>query len=96
MGDAGSAQLPFRTPWGWNGSQSYRSVVSAVDEGGTIRGLNGVIPSRAQGVQLIEDAGGSVLRIEGPHAYPNPHDFTHINDLTNGGQRGTIEIAGLE
>jgi RHS repeat-associated protein len=94
--ERGSMQLPSKSPWGWSGSRSYRAAVSAVDEGGTLRGVSGIVPSRSQGVQLIEDARGRVLRIEGPHEPPNPHQFPHINYSTSGGSRGTLEILGLD
>ena len=43
-------------------------------------------------VYLIEEAGGTVKRIEGPHNAPNPHNFNHINYTTPGGEKGTIRI----
>ncbi len=43
-------------------------------------------------MDLIKESGGKVNRIEGPHEYPNPHNFNHINYTTPNGKKGTIEI----
>lgn len=85
---------PVRTPWGWSGSRPYRAVVRTVDQGGTLTSVSGVVPSRQVAEQLIRDAGGQVLRVEGPHMPPNPHSYPHINFVTSSGQRGTIRIEG--
>lgn len=77
---------------GWTGDKTWRENVDTVDNGGTITSLNGGIPSQNQAIELIKQAGGSVLRIDGPHPYPNPHTFPHINYLTRNGIKGTIQI----
>jgi len=55
-----------------------------------------VVPTQAEAVQLITDAGGTIQRIEGPHAPPNPHIFPHINDTTPSGWKGTLRILEVE
>lgn len=72
---------PVRTPWGWSGSRSYRAAVAEVDAGGTLKTVGGTIPTRAQAEMLVEDAGGTVQQIEGPHPPPNPYQYHHINYL---------------
>ena len=94
--EAGEIGLPFRTPWGWSGSAAYRAVVAVVRGGGTIEELGGVVPTQSQAVQLIIDAGGTIQRIEGPHAPPNPHVFPHINYTTPSGWKGTLRILEVE
>ena len=77
---------------GWVGDKTWRGNVNTVSQGGTITALNGGIPTESQAIQLINQAGGNILRIEGPHMFPNPHDFAHINYLTSTGTKGTIRI----
>jgi RHS repeat-associated protein len=90
--ETGSVRPPVRTPWGWSGSRSYRAAVAEVDAGGTLKTVGRTIPTRAQAEMLIEDAGGTVQRIEGPHLPPNPHQYHHINYTTSSGLRGTVQI----
>jgi hypothetical protein len=54
------------------------------------------VPTQAEGEALIEDAGGRIERIEGPHEPPNPHQYPHINYETPNGAKGTIRIQSLE
>ena len=79
---------------GWVGDKAWRENVSTVGRGGTINSLNGGIPTKDQAIQLINQSGGSVLRVEGPHVFPNPHTFPHINYITSNGAKGTIQIFG--
>ena len=76
---------------GWEGDATWRHNVNTVGNGGTIEQLRGGIPTQSQGVKLIEQAGGSILRIEGPHQFPNPHTYDHINYLVRG-IKGTLRI----
>lgn len=48
-----------------------------------------------QGVDLISQAGGEIVRIEGAHDFPNPHIFPHINYVV-GKIRGSLRILALE
>jgi hypothetical protein len=80
---------------GWRGDAGWKEAVRNVDKGGTIRSIGGNVTTKQEAIDLITEAGGKILRIEGPHAAPNPHNFTHINYLTSGGLKGTIEIIGL-
>lgn len=57
-----------------------------------ITSLNGGVPTKAQAMQLINQSGGTPLRIEGAHQFPNPHNYTHINYVTSSGVKGTIKI----
>jgi hypothetical protein len=97
LGDeTGAASLPFRTPWGWSGSASYRAAVGAVDQGATIEDVGGIVPTQSEAEQLIEDGGGTVQRIENAHEPPNPHQYPHINYTTSAGIRGTIQIQEVQ
>jgi hypothetical protein len=54
--------------------------------------LNGQLPTQQEAIDLINEAGGTVNRIEGPHNEPNTHNFNHINYTTPSGGKGTIKI----
>ncbi|NNN22581.1 MAG: hypothetical protein HKL80_11350 [Acidimicrobiales bacterium] len=92
--ETGSVSLPYKTPWGWSGSSSYRAVVNTVSEGGTIEEVGGIVPTQAQAEQLIENSGGTIQRIDDAHQPPNPHQYPHINYTTRNGARGTLQIQG--
>ena len=77
---------------GWEGDKTWRENVKTVGSGGTIKSLNGGIPTESQARQLISQSGGTLTRVEGPHLYPNPHTFPHINYVTQEGIKGTIQI----
>jgi hypothetical protein len=77
---------------GWRGDRDWRAALRAVESGGTIRDFNGTRATQQEAIDLIQQAGGRVDRIDPPHAAPNPHDFPHINYTTPSGGRGTIEI----
>jgi hypothetical protein len=77
---------------GWRGDSTWRANVSEVGSGGTIKSINGTIPTEQEAIDLINTSGGKVLRIEEPHAAPNPHNFPHINYETPSGGKGTIQI----
>ena len=80
---------------GWQNDKTWRENVNTVAEGGTITELNGGIPTQTQGVQLINQARGQVIRIEGPHQYPNPHTYPHINYVVND-LKSTLRILAFE
>lgn len=77
---------------GWVGDKTWRKNVSTMGRGGTIMSLNGGIPTKDQAISLINQSGGTVLRIEGSHLFPNPHNYSHINYVTDIGKKGTIRI----
>ncbi len=77
---------------GWRGDKVWKKNVKKVEEGGTIKELDGGIPSEEEAIALINESGGIVLRIEEAHPYPNPHNFRHINYTTFFGGKGTIQI----
>jgi len=86
------------TKWGWRGSPPWRNAVRVVERGGTIRGVMGKIPSYDEAVMLLEDAGGTIVRVEGPHSATSVAasiDFPHINFLTSSGKKGHLEILSL-
>jgi hypothetical protein len=76
---------------GWVGDATWRGNVATVRAGGTIRTINGVVPTEEEAIHLIESSGGRVQRIEGPHEPPNPHDFKHINYLSPRGSKASFE-----
>ena len=80
---------------GWRNDKTWRENVETVRNGGTITELNGGIPTQSEGVDLISQAGGEIVRIEGAHDFPNPHIFPHINYVV-GKIRGTLRILALE
>lgn len=77
---------------GWVGDKTWRANLKTIDGGGTITSLDGGIPTAGEATSLINQVGGKVLRIEGAHLAPNPHNFPHINYLTQNGVKGTIKI----
>ncbi|MBI3886999.1 MAG: VCBS repeat-containing protein [Opitutae bacterium] len=83
------------TQWGWRGGKTWRDGVKAVSKGGTLESIAGKIPSRADALDMIKQAGGRVIRIESGHLPPNPHIYPHINFETAAGLKGTIKIGGL-
>ncbi len=78
---------------GWKNDKTWKGNVKTVGKGGTITSLNGGIPTKTQAVDLIQQSGGNVIRIEGAHNPSNPHNYPHINYETANGIKGTIRIA---
>jgi RHS repeat-associated protein len=89
-------QIRIQTPWGWSGQASFKAAAKELQKGGTIRDIGGRIPTEKQAELLLREAKCTPLRIEGPHPYPNPHGFWHINYSTPSGARGTIQIVPPE
>ena len=77
---------------GWRGDVGWRAAVKQVAQGGTLESIGGTIPTESEAADLIDEGGGRVDRVEGPHEPPNPHQYNHINYTTAGGNRGTIRI----
>ena len=77
---------------GWRGDKKWKTAIKQVADGGTIKDIDGQIPTQQEAIDLINEAGGDILRIEGPHEAPNPHNFHHINYTTPSGGKGTIKI----
>jgi RHS repeat-associated protein len=91
-----SEDCPTKYPkLGWSGTKPYFDALNKLRQGGPRVDL-GFIPTQQQALQLLQDAGVDLnspeLRIEGPHAPPNPHDYPHINYPTPSGGKGTIQI----
>ncbi|GGH32954.1 hypothetical protein GCM10011418_46820 [Sphingobacterium alkalisoli] len=89
------AAKAVQTQWGWSGTKVWKNLVGRVKSGGTIENLSGKIPTKSEAIKLIEEAGGKIQRIEGPHLSPNPHSYPHINYTTPSGTKGTIKIENL-
>ena len=91
----------FQTPQrgvsgnGWHGDSAWRQNVQTVSSGGTNSTLRGGVPTQGQAMQLVAEAGGNYMRVEGPHCAPNPHIFPHINYVING-TKGTVQILCVE
>lgn len=77
---------------GWEGDAIWRENVQTVSKGGTIEELKGGIPTKEQGIKLINQAKGQIVRIDPPHLPPNPHNYPHINYITQFGNKGTLRI----
>ena len=77
---------------GWRGDKTWRDSVDKVRDGGTILDFNGQIPTEQEAIDLITESGGTVVRVDGPHMPPNPHEYNHINYVTASGKKGTIKI----
>src|SRR5262249_48657633 len=92
---------PRMTQWGWEGSNSWRAAVRDVasgGEGGVLRTVQGHVPTYEEAVQLIQEAGGTIQRVEGAHAaggVAGHIDFNHINYTTAGGVRSHLAIQAL-
>ena len=91
-GGGGGGKSPVKTQWGWRGQSAWQQAVRRVAEGGTITDIDGKIATEAEARALIEDAGGTIIRVEEAHGPPNPHQFRHINYVTASDARGTIQI----
>ncbi|MGH9829512.1 MAG: hypothetical protein ACREDR_40360, partial [Blastocatellia bacterium] len=61
---------------------------------GTIEELGGRVPTKEEALSLLKKAGATDIRIEGAHAAPNPHSYSHINFQLGSGARGTIRFGG--
>jgi len=89
-----------KSQWGWTGSPVWKNLVNQIKTNpGTITELLGKIPTKAEALQLLKEAGVSLdlndIRIEGGHEPPNPHTYNHINYYTPSGNKATIQILEL-
>ena len=76
---------------GWDGDTGWRLNIHAIATGGTHTTLKGGVPTQSQAMQLIAEAGGNYMRVEGAHDAPNPHNYPHINYFVND-IKGTVRI----
>ncbi len=86
------------TKWGWTGSNSWRSAVIKVSKGGIVRKIDGKVANYDEAVRLIEDAGGTIQRVDPSHAgslVAGHINFPHINFTTASGIKGHLEILAL-
>jgi hypothetical protein len=97
----GGALNPVKTQWGWTGQNAWRSAVREVEAGGAngiLRAVGNKVPTYEEAVMLIEQARGTIQRVEGPHAVGGvaAHiDFPHINYTTPGGTKAHLQIQSL-
>jgi RHS repeat-associated protein len=97
--ETGSVRIPTMTQWGWTGTRAYRGAVAevALASTRTLETVAGKIPTLSEAEMLIEDAGGTIERIEPGHESPlNPHTYPHINYITPAGTKATLQIASLD
>jgi RHS repeat-associated protein len=97
--ETGSVRLPVRTQWGWTRTPAYRGAVREIASGGesgTLETVAGHVPTQSEAEMLIEDAGGTVERVEPGHEAPNPHTYPHINYTTPAGTKATVRIQSVE
>jgi RHS repeat-associated protein len=91
------ASAVFMTQWGWSGSKAYRDAVKQLKQPGTHENLGGKVPTQDEAVQMIEESGGSIDRIEeghGPESVSS-HKGPHINYTTASGDKATIIIQAV-
>jgi hypothetical protein len=86
---------PSKTQWGWKGTKIWKELVNKIRLGGTTEELEGKVPTKEEGIDLINEAGGKIDRIEGAHLPPNPHTYNHINYTTPAGGKGTLKVQNL-
>jgi RHS repeat-associated protein len=97
---AAAAAAASLTPWGWPGQEQYNEAKKLLNEPNTSKGtvdrrdLLGKVPTEQEAVNLIEESGGKVERIEEGHppGGVSPHENPHINYTTASGAKGTIDI----
>ena len=99
--DAAAQAAVTVTQWGWPGQQAYIDAKNQLNKINTPEGTidnqalgNGKIPTQQEAIQMIEESGGRVERIEeghGPDSVSH-HDYPHINYTTESGVKGTIQI----
>jgi hypothetical protein len=96
-----AAMAGLFTQWGWRGQPDYNKAVDKLNEINTPQGtadhpdLNGKVPTKEEAIQMIEDAGGKVKRIDpahGPDSVSTHKDYPHINYETASGRKGTVRI----
>jgi hypothetical protein len=96
LGKGEKCEQLVKTKWGWKGAKKWRDAVNLVKKGGTLTDILGHVPTKAEALELLKEAGVDVnspfVRIEEGHFPPNPHTFPHINYPTPSGGRGTIQI----
>ena len=92
---------PRMTQWGWERTNSWFAAVREVasgGEGGVLRKVRGLVPTYEEAVQLIQEAGGTIQRVDKPHAaggVAGHIDFPHINFTTASGVRSHLAIQAL-
>jgi RHS repeat-associated protein len=84
------------TRWGWKGAAKWRALMKIVRTPGTHEALEGLVPTFEEAKELIQEAGGTIDRVE-EHAPGgvSPHAYPHINYTTASGQTATLRIQRL-
>lgn len=90
------------TQFGYPGQKGYNDAKNQLNKANTPEGTinnqtlgpNGKIPTQSEAIQMIEESGGKVERIEAGHGPDSvsTHDYPHINYTTESGVKGTIQI----
>jgi len=91
------APRPIMTQWGWTGSNSWNEVVKVIAAGGEFRAVGGKVPTYAEAIRLLEEAGCTVVRTDPSHAgsrVAGQIDYPHINYVTKRGTRGHLGFSG--
>jgi hypothetical protein len=79
---------------GWRGDSAWRANQRDLASGGTWERLRGGIPTAQEAAALIEEGGGTIVRIDPAHPVGgvSTHTYPHINYTTTSGTRGTVRI----
>jgi RHS repeat-associated protein len=91
------ASAVVMTQWGWSGSKAYREARNQLKQPGTHENLGGKVPTQDEAVQMIEESGGTIDRIEEGHGPDSvsSHNQPHINYTTAGGDKATVIIQAV-
>lgn len=93
----GTGGAPEKGMKGWQGQAPWKNAVKDVDRGGDFDVAKHGIPTEKEARKLIEEAGGTVKRVE-EHAPGgvSTHTYPHINYTTKDGTKGTIRITEID
>ena len=94
-GGGGSSKSKI-TRWGWPRTQRWNKVLKLIREGGDKLTLDGIVPTREEAIQFLENAriDMSTVRVDAAHPIGgvSTHIYDHINYYTNSGLKATIRI----
>lgn len=83
------------TRWGWEGAAKHSAALRQLGEAATHLEVGGIIPTRAEAERLINQAGGTIERIERAHAPGTGHTVPHINYVTSMGEKATVRVQSV-
>jgi RHS repeat-associated protein len=86
------------TRWGWPGTKKFLAAVRLLKQPGTHEALEGIVPTLEEAKQLIQQAGGTIDRIEEGHAVGgvSEHTYPHINYTTPSGSKATVKVESVK